>query len=391
MPGALRRIAWKVRFYFRDRMRAIPKPVAPYVPFMALATLTYLAVELGFNARLLDITGLGASKPEVDSIERWGRCISGVAVTLAFWGIWLLPRACRPYRKWPVVGTMTGMVLSAAVLIPAVYTAERMIVDGLVNRSTGERRRAAAHLEALSGALLQGRAEIAGMELPREALRSPEGKAFLSVFPMAALSTPDLAARTEALVPAAVRNQVEQQDGGVKGIWNNVFRPAALRANEAYDTYRKGSERYENALANIPAEQTRAWNDYAMKVRNRSGRTPEALPRQGWAEARSSVVREGLVLPSDWNPGDRQSFNVAVAFKVRRDADAAFRSATADAADGPMRPGLGYREFMASPQVQGRFKAGISVPDRVTLMPDMSSDEFVRTVYRPTVEREIAK
>lgn len=45
-----------------------------------------LVFELGFNACLLDVAVGSATHDEVDHIEKYGRIISGVALTLLFWG-----------------------------------------------------------------------------------------------------------------------------------------------------------------------------------------------------------------------------------------------------------------------------------------------------------------
>ena len=369
------------------------EPEAPrrsHVPFMALATLAYLAFELGFNARLLDVTGGSATEADVSAIEQNGRLLSGTAVVLAFWGMAVFPRA-MPLQgpRWRPAATLAALVVSAALVLPAVYWLERKLVDHVVDASTGERRRAAAHLAAVSAALLRGGAEITGLELPRERLREPAGKAFLSVFPFAALSTPDLGARTEAMVPQVVRRLAEDQLGGARGHYNDVFLHFAKELTDVYNKYADGSDRYAAALDGIPARQAQAWSDYARDLHARTGRAPEALPRAYWNEAASSVRSKGIQVPAGWAAGDRAGFEQAVAARIRQEASGAFRSASSEAAGAALPPNLQLAEFLAHPAIQDRWRRAIGAPAGAALNPRMTFEVYARDVYGPAIDRAV--
>ena len=121
---------------------------------MAFATLGYLAFEMAFNARLLDVTGGISSEDEIDSIEHWGRALSGVALMLAGWGSALLPLSGR--RRWGKGRTTLALAVSAAVSLAAAWYGERALVDRIVDGSDGITRREAAHLRAVTGAIEHG-------------------------------------------------------------------------------------------------------------------------------------------------------------------------------------------------------------------------------------------
>ena len=102
-----------------------------YIVPITVLTGVYLAFELSFNARLLDVVGGLPTQTEVKSIEHWGRYISGIALALAIWGTWIMPMGTK--NRWSVL--RWGMVLlgSAAIAIYAVYTLEGELIDYLTD------------------------------------------------------------------------------------------------------------------------------------------------------------------------------------------------------------------------------------------------------------------
>lgn len=53
---------------------------SPYILFILVVTVCYLCVELAFNATLLDVCAGTGSIDDIDSVEFYGRVISGFAV-----------------------------------------------------------------------------------------------------------------------------------------------------------------------------------------------------------------------------------------------------------------------------------------------------------------------
>ena len=361
----------------------------PFAFFMAGLTVIYLAFELGFNARLLDVTGVNASHDQVESIEYWGRLISGVAAMLALWGLSILPRAMpSDGPRWPLPRLAIVLLLSGAATIASVFFVERMIVDVVVDRSSGEARRAAAHLRVVSVGVLQGNLSITGMDLTPAELAAPAGKAFLSMFPFAALVTPDLGRKTEALLRSAIRSSIEAAAGGLLGFYGSAFRKSVETLRDDYNAYVDGENRYNDVIAGIPRRQEDAWNRYVDDVRRRTRRDPANVPRPYWPQVRASVRGQGVPVPDDWQPSDRATFNTAVARSVLSEADAQFRAKTQEAAGAELPHGLQWGDFVAQSAVQSRWRHGLGASPNVMLSPNMGPSAVERDVYGPRVQKE---
>lgn len=358
-----------------------------YLVPMTVLTLCYLVVELGFNARLLDVTAGIATTEEVAVLERWGRALSGVAVGLAVWSWFVIPKARR--KGWP--GALFAVVLSTsmAASVAGMWRLQQGIVDGLVERSDGEGRRAAAHLRAVTAALARGVTTVEGADFAPETWARPEGKAFLAVFPLVASSAEDVEQRTGEVLREALRRSAVDAYGSPERAWNRGFVPSVASLRDSYRAYADGVARRSSALAGIPEQQARAWRDFEADLARRN-RRPGNVPRAYWNEAAAAVRGRGIPVPAGWNPADRGAFDRALAANVRSKADDAFREETARLAGGALPPDLGWAEFCAHPAVQDRWRATLAVPEGIRLRPDASFASWREAVYLPTIERGVA-
>ena len=93
---------------------------------MGLVTGVYLLFELAFTARLLDVVGTTTDLDEIEEIERAGRLISGIALTLVVWTSWVLPRA-RRIGHIPFAGLLGSLVVCCTIS----YTVQEGIVLSL--------------------------------------------------------------------------------------------------------------------------------------------------------------------------------------------------------------------------------------------------------------------
>lgn len=359
-------------------------PIPGYIAFMAAVTCLYLVVELAFNARLLDVTGGDATHEEVLSIERWGRLISGLAVTLAVWGAFLLPRMDR--GGWSLPRQAAALAGAAAICMFAVFHGEKSIIDTIVDRSTGEERRSATWLAAFSSAVVDGGARIEGLDLGPRELASPEGKSFVALFPFVAASTPNLEAKATDALRDVVRNRVESRIGTAPQAFNRIFRPSAEAMIASYNEYADGTQRLRRALEGAGNEADRAWDDYVRELRNR-GLSPQRVPPARWGEVASNLRRKRIEVPNGWNPADRHTFDRAVLNRVNREARARFESETSGRIGVAIPPGLSLAQFIAVPHVQIRWRDEIEAPAGAALDPGMSPEQYGRAVHEPTVRR----
>ena len=207
-----------------------------YAPLMLVLTALYLIFELAFNARLLDITGSFATRRDVDAIEFYGRIISGLALTLAVWGM-ILRQANATYQARPNV--VRALFLSTIILMPATYYGEKALLERIVAHSTGEQRRDAMFLQYIKRDIVHGEMDPQKVRLDAETRHSPAGKAFLSILPLMGLSVSDSAKQqAELAVKEAMARTVRQDTGGTDGhVFNEQFAAPAIQVRAKFNRY----------------------------------------------------------------------------------------------------------------------------------------------------------
>ena len=370
----------------------LPRSMA-YVPTMTVLTAVYLATELGFNARLLDVTGGSPTHEQIASIEWCGRCISGVAVLLAVWGMVILPRAVpddRTRSAWHPSLLAAALLVSGVISVATAYKGERLLIDRLVDGSSGAQRRTAAQLQAISVAILHGSADVAGIDLTADERRQPAAQTFLSIFPVIALATPDLEARTRRILATAIRATIETRLASPAHVHNTAYLPALDKVRSLYnDRYIAGVESYNQAIRGIPGRQDQAWSQYAasLKERNRNF-TPFNVPLSSQRQVAKQVKDKlGVDVPPSWSPSDRDTFNQAITDKIRQQADDAFASQTRTMVGTALPRDLDWPHFLALPAIQRRLRDQLHVPDTVILTGTMTPDQTAQQLYMPMVDQ----
>jgi hypothetical protein len=117
-----------------------------YLLFLIVVTPIYLWFELSFGVNLLDKMGGDVPTEATDSIEHWGRIISGVAVALVFLKGWL--QQCEKWnRPWKVrVAVSVAICLFS---IAMTWEIQNTVIDFYVKRANAEIPVALASLSAL--------------------------------------------------------------------------------------------------------------------------------------------------------------------------------------------------------------------------------------------------
>lgn len=358
-----------------------------YVPFMAAATCCYLIVELGFNARLLDVVGGRATPDEIDAIELWGRIISGVALTLVAWGSFILPRAHR--LSWPHARTGIALITAAACCVTLTYQAEQLLIDTIVDRSSGTMRQNAARLRLLANGLLLGIVRVDGIDLRAEVLSRPEGKAYLALFPFLAMSTPDLTQKLQSSLASVVTDSVEWGLGGPEAMFNGAFRTSIDTIKASYARYQEAIQRYQDARATIPREQDEAWRKYVADL-TRKGYEPGKVPLLARGRVIKSVHASGVPVPNGWHTGDQKGFNDAVELAISDKARKAFDDGTRATLGEPFPPNLSFADFVRHPSIQARWRRELQLPIDVPLNV-MGFDDYQRVVYGPLVRHMVTQ
>lgn len=333
--------------------------------FLIIVTVIYLTFELGFNARLLDVVGGGASPDDIERLETYGRTLSGVAAALVVLQILLGKRLKAGWHPH-------YFVIALACLLTGwlVFSSIKLVVDGLVATRDNEFRRVAASSSLLQRSLVRGDLQLDGLADDGVFAR-PEGKAFLALFQVLLSNVDNLDAKVEAKKRQVIRADFQRQhihatiDGrafvskepGMRGYYE-AYGEAMGRLTEQWRKYAGIPVASDEGLLR---EQSRAWNDYRNRLSQRRW-TPDTVP----ARYKSRVVqdvRKRVAVPADWDPADRATFLDAVARQYWRTA--ASRGVTVDG--DTIAPGLGYEAFVARPGVQRKLRAALHVPPSVAV------------------------
>ncbi len=106
-----------------------------YLIFVIISTPIYLWLELSFGVRLLDHIANASGVDQTESIEHWGRLISGMAVSLLFLSQWF--GQCEKWnRPWKLRVIMSVAIV--AIAIPMTWVLQGQIIDFYVAQASYE-------------------------------------------------------------------------------------------------------------------------------------------------------------------------------------------------------------------------------------------------------------
>ncbi|RBM07733.1 hypothetical protein [Novacetimonas cocois] len=268
-----------------------------YAPVMLVLTAGYLIFELGFNARLLDITGGIATRHDITAIEHYGRLISGVALTIAIWGpILRLSNETYQRGRW----VLLLLICSAMALMPAAYYGEKALVEKIVDHSTGEQRRNALLLQYVNRDLISGLIKAEAIRLDDHARHSPPGKAFLSILPLMGMSVQHVDQKVLDDVKQVMARSVRHDTGGSDGyVYNHGYATVQQEIQKEYNVYTDLSYAYARSSQTGLARLT--YESALMRLTHHPGLIPPQLDFHTFARQPPIVaqLREALHIPDD--------------------------------------------------------------------------------------------
>ena len=369
---------------------------------VAPVTVAYLLLEFSFSARLLDVIGGTPSDAQVKAIEHWGRLLSGFALALVLWPS-LLSLAVR--RGWSMQVKVIALLVVTMLAMVAVFQAESWLDRYLVDRSSAEQRQIAMNVGLLQRGLAERMVVLHQFDVDPEIFGSPEGKAFLGLFPLLAFSQDDIDQRLLPQRAAIVRAVIEHR-GGYASDYYNQFQASLLALKRDYnERYVAGYNRYVDAINGIAERQDKAWTNYVGRLRQRHWVDQRiAVPQAYWSRVRHDVRRGGIPVALDWVPDDRAGFYRAVDQQVRREADSQFRRGVQAAFPGvgDIAPGTRFEAIASRPGVQKSWAEKLGYPMPTTAHPyqlptSLPADtvaalaEYRRQVYEPVMALLVAQ
>lgn len=367
-----------------------PKGTPPYTLALLLLTVPYLMVEMGFSARLLDLSSGFPTEAEIHNVEVTGRLLSGFALALALVGAGVFPLAWkRNWKPW------LWCVVSAVVITGAMWAAwhqERALIDNWADASKPETRRGALVLSMLSETVRRGDIGFQGIYLTPEERMSPEGKAFASLFAGLSLSVPGAEESARPNLRHTVRRAVENHVGHPVDMYNKVWIPSVQSIVDAFGRYQAGVQDHKRAMEQAEVMGEKAWGTLIQKLRS-NGYRPDTVPQQWWPDVQRQAREMGAGVPDTWRPTDKAGLKAAIRGDIERQADEAWnRQIEASLGAGVKLPRtLEWSGFWSAPAVQAKWRQGLvdaGMGDiRGTLRPDTQVPQFVAQVYQPFLDR----
>lgn len=347
--------------------------------FVVFLTLVYLCVELAFNARLLDVVGAAASEEQINAIEVYGRTLSGVAFALFVLQI-CLARRHRSGDGRPGVMAMLFWCVAAGC---AVFVSLHSLVDYLVDDSSPAFRKTSVNILLLQRSLVKGDVALDGINDDPALFSKPEGKAFLGLFPLMAISIDKLDEKIRAAKLELIARAVEEKAEGPAGYYAQyeTARRSVYQQWQRYETIPKAGDVNEE----IARRQDAAWGDYLSNLGKR-GWSPSTVPSAYHGNVRQNV-RKKVPVPRDWDLTDEAGFRDAVAHKVRRAFGKGDGSVMVDGRR--IAAGLDWPAFFAHPAVQAKLQQELGLPPTVRVLAHYrSGDEFKSAMFAPMVRRQ---
>lgn len=333
-------------------------------------TAVYLCLECAFNARLLDAAGTGVDLQTLHRMENFGRALSGFAVALIVLQVGLARRAKRdnpesqagPSWRWIAIACVLSAVVTFAGL--------KVAVEHIVSAQDAEFRKRAVTLALLREAIRSGQAEIAGLSSGEDLVSTPEGRAFLALFPMLIGWFPELGDRVESAKEAVVARRIRAQ------IPVDTYYAAYREAIEtAYDGWKRYSAwRRVDVATEVEKQHAAAWGEYVVSL-GQQGWTPSSTPPTARRGILRKLSKKGLKLPSSWHPADE--------FEFRRAVQARVESEVARMGDGSVRvggeripAGLSWSSFLSHRGVQSDLRQRLGLPSGIAILPKYEARQF---------------
>jgi hypothetical protein len=352
--------------------------------WLIVLTGVYLLCELSFNARLLDVVGGNATGDEIHHIERYGRLLSGTAAAL-FLLQFLLPRQfplSSQFRK-----IFIGIALSGCIY--GVYNGLEKLVDTLVDSSSPVFRRQAVNLSLIQRALVHDRVILSGMDETLGLYRKPEGKAFLALFPLLAISVEDLDEKIEQAKKELLKHSIAEKIGGVQEYYDKAYIKAIHGVTEQWKEYRGDKlGPYLDAKIRLETEKVfmESWRNYlvASKRCYRNG-TQKTLVTEGCLQQLDNKARQYLH-DANWQSGDQVAFRAGIEKQVREEEIQKIHTEGMVIRGKKVPPRLSQAQFIAHPAVQEGLREQLNLPQTTTIPLTIDRQGFIHQLYEPMLE-----
>ncbi|MCV9965128.1 hypothetical protein OIU34_24935 [Pararhizobium sp. BT-229] len=356
--------------------------VPTYMIAMLAITGLYLTVEIPFSIYLVRILGGSATEADIDTVEKFGRLLTGIAIALAYVGIRIYPR----YHAYGYsFGASTRQALFRAVPI-IVLTYVGLHIYGEVRGmfSTGDARK-----EAFISNLAKRTISEDGLAGVSPSL-DPSWLAAVSGMP-ALLNSDDLVSLSGQSLDELARREAMRSVGDAETARDAFATELDASMAPAFKQFSSAVGQYRAAVNNREYTAEREWYDFRDRLRTYFGSN---VPRPGSSE-HARVIRkmreDGLPVSGRFRLDDKAGFMAMVMKKVVREAGSEFSKGVAlDVGKGSrLTPDSGKGDFYGDPAVQRlvRERLSMKLPSGLILSPDIELESFRDGVYPALLKR----
>ena len=324
--------------------------IPAHVLFMLVLTALYLSVEVPFTVYLNLFMSGAASAEAMQSVEKFGRILTGTAVALAIIGL-VVPR---------YVNERTPFALGAAAALAYGLIAVTGVYFGLdfYAQTTTDRASPQDMQQAYKSVLARSYIAHNGIAGVKPDNSNPAWRSMLATVAVAVDHSKFQAEAAQDFAQIA-EAEAARQIGSQSQFRGHFFAQAMAPVRSAYETYAKGSQEFGKRIASVNDEGEREWRSYVDELRSRF---PNGLPQQGYAvgEIRRNVQTR-LPVADDWSITDKRSFMATYRQVAVRQIKTAYidRMQFALGGDAYLKPGLSFGQFAAQPVIQNRIREQI--------------------------------
>lgn len=348
------------------------KNIEPMTIKLIVITFIYLVCELSFNARLLDAVGTGATLSEIETLELFGRSLSGIAVALFVFQICM---GLRKLKYLDFIGLKIALILSIWAAI-ATYNFIQVFIDHQVEATNSEFRKTSLNVGLLQTSLVNGKIKLPQLDEDTTIYSTPEGKALVALFPYMLTQMWNIEAIIQPVKTKIIREQIEKKSGGSEAIYESYLQAiSAIRAQYQKYASLPGEEDIDDR---VNQEFKKAWKRYLSDI-GKHGWTPSSIP-EAYKPRVLKQLRKSIPLPDDWNFEDKAIFKEAISQKVTKQ----FHKKSS------IKAGMSWDEFFAQPSIQRELKNKLGVASIGLIKSSYASAaDFEKSTYEPLIDKKV--
>jgi hypothetical protein len=360
--------------------------VPTYMLVMLAITGLYLTVEIPFSIYLVRVLGGSATEADINTVEKVGRLLTGIAIALAYVGI-------RTYPRYHGFGysfkASTRQALFRAIpIIALTYVGLHLYGEVRGMFSSGDARK-----EAFISNLAKRTISEDGLNGISPSL-DPSWLAAVSGMP-SLLPSKTLVELSGQSLDELSRREAVRSMGDLETAREKFSDDLEKQMAPAYKQFSQASEQYLSAVRDRDNRAEYEWDNFRRELRVNFG-SSVPTPGTGYhARVIRKMRADGLSVSDRFRLDDKATFKDMVGKKVIQEAATAFsKGIEGNIGNGSrLMPGADAKTFYADPAVQRLVRERLSakIAPGIIVSPDIKLADFRDGVYPGLLKRASEK